>query len=243
MMSDSEDEVSDMAVEIAVSECTSSSSEEECSDGGDEFEMEDESDSESESESDYEEEEEEVKQPRAKKQQPTKRVPATTNPPKALAGKKGQTAVKLKQHEKSLVRAGAQRTVVGRSNILTPAKSSLVPKPTTTSSDVKLKQQYRKPIVKDEMKSGLSQEDEERRKENIKALMSGRLDIHRNSLMPKVLSVQDAAAVLRKPFKSPHPNAPAQTAVRSVFCIHSRISLLDVIYCAIMCSEMHSFVK
>lgn len=217
-MSDSEDEVSDLAVEIAVSECTSSSSEEESSDGEDEFEMEEESDSESEIESDYEEEEEEVKQPRAKKQQPTKRAPTTSSTSKALAGKKGQAAVKLKQHEKSLVRGGAQRVDVGRSNILTPGKSSLVPKPTTTTSEVKLKQQYRKPIFKDEMKSGLSQEDEERRKENIKALMSGRLDIHRNSLMPKVLSVQDAAAVLRKPFKSPHPNAPAQTAVRFVFC-------------------------
>jgi len=231
MMPDSEDEVSDLAVEIVVSECTTSS-EEECSDGGDEFEMEEESDSESELESDYEEEEEEVKQPRAKKQQPTRRAPTTSNASKAVAGKKRPTAVKSNHQKNSLAQGGA---VEGRSSILTLAKSSL-PNATTTSNNINVKlpkQQYRKPILKEEMRIVLSQEDEERRKENIKALMSGRLDIHRNSLMPKLLSVQDAAAVLRKPFKSPHPNAPAQTAVRIIFIFSFSCDCCTMLCCFI----------
>jgi DNA repair and recombination RAD54-like protein len=55
------------------------------------------------------------------------------------------------------------------------------------------------------------QEQAERREKNIKAMLDGSLEIHRKPLLPKLLSVQDAAAVLRKPFKSPHPNAPARS--------------------------------
>jgi DNA repair and recombination RAD54-like protein len=55
------------------------------------------------------------------------------------------------------------------------------------------------------------QEQADRREKNIKAMLDGSLDIHRKPLLPKLLTVQDAAAVLRKPFKSPHPNAPARS--------------------------------
>ncbi|KAG7670478.1 hypothetical protein Ndes2526B_g00232 [Nannochloris sp. 'desiccata'] len=55
------------------------------------------------------------------------------------------------------------------------------------------------------------QQQADRREKNIKAMLDGSLDIHRKPLLPKLLTVQDAAAVLRKPFKSPHPNAPARS--------------------------------
>lgn len=55
------------------------------------------------------------------------------------------------------------------------------------------------------------QEQTDRREKNIKAMLEGSLEIHRKPLLPKLLTVQDAAAVLRKPFKSPHPNAPARS--------------------------------
>lgn len=54
-----------------------------------------------------------------------------------------------------------------------------------------------------------------RREENIRAMLDGSLDVSRKPLLPKLLSVQDAAVVLRKPFKSPHPNAPARSEVHS----------------------------
>jgi DNA repair and recombination RAD54-like protein len=56
-----------------------------------------------------------------------------------------------------------------------------------------------------------AQQQAERREKNIKAMLDGSLDIHRKPLLPKLLTVQDATAVLRKPFKSPHPNAPARS--------------------------------
>ena len=60
----------------------------------------------------------------------------------------------------------------------------------------------------------LSQQDEKRRRGNIKALLDGSLEIHRNPLIPKLLSVRDEAAViLRRPFKSPLPNAPNRSEV------------------------------
>jgi DNA repair and recombination RAD54-like protein len=52
---------------------------------------------------------------------------------------------------------------------------------------------------------------QERRQQNIHALVSGAgLALKRTSLMPRLgLTVQQAAVVLRRPFKSPHPTAPA----------------------------------
>lgn len=52
---------------------------------------------------------------------------------------------------------------------------------------------------------------QERRQQNIHALVSGDgLALKRTSLMPRLgLTVQQAAVVLRRPFKSPHPTAPA----------------------------------
>lgn len=52
---------------------------------------------------------------------------------------------------------------------------------------------------------------DERRQQNIHALVSGAgLALKRTSLMPRLgLTVQQAAVVLRRPFKSPHPTAPA----------------------------------
>ena len=59
------------------------------------------------------------------------------------------------------------------------------------------------------------QQQAHRREENIRAMLDGSLEIHRKPLLPKLLSVVDATVVLRKPFKSPHPNAPARSEVRT----------------------------
>jgi DNA repair and recombination RAD54-like protein len=51
---------------------------------------------------------------------------------------------------------------------------------------------------------------EKRRQENIRAMLTGDgLELSRQALLPKLLTVQQAAVVLRRPFKSPHPDAPA----------------------------------
>ncbi|EFN53964.1 hypothetical protein CHLNCDRAFT_136249 [Chlorella variabilis] len=51
---------------------------------------------------------------------------------------------------------------------------------------------------------------EERRQQNIRAMVSGTgLALRRQALLPRMLTVQQVAVVLRRPFKSPHPNAPA----------------------------------
>lgn len=56
---------------------------------------------------------------------------------------------------------------------------------------------------------------EERRQENIRAMVSGAgLEVRRAALLPRLLTVQQVAVVLRRPFKSPHPDAPAMSAVR-----------------------------
>lgn len=55
----------------------------------------------------------------------------------------------------------------------------------------------------------LSVEDQERRKANIAAMLSGDLEVKRHALMPTLLSVDQDTAVLRRPFRSPYPNAPA----------------------------------
>ncbi len=55
---------------------------------------------------------------------------------------------------------------------------------------------------------GLSKEDMERRQANIAAMMSGtNLNTERNSLMPSLLTVDKDTTTLKKPFKSPFPNA------------------------------------
>ena len=54
---------------------------------------------------------------------------------------------------------------------------------------------------------GLSMEDEERRQANIAAMLAGDLTVSRNSLMPSLLTVDKDTTTLKKPFKSPFPNA------------------------------------
>ena len=54
---------------------------------------------------------------------------------------------------------------------------------------------------------GLSKEDEERRQANIAAMLAGDLTTSRNSLMPSLLTVDKDTTTLKKPFKSPFPNA------------------------------------
>ena len=55
---------------------------------------------------------------------------------------------------------------------------------------------------------GLSKEDLERRRANIAAMMSGtNLNTERNSLMPSLLTVDKDTTTLKKPFRSPFPNA------------------------------------
>ncbi|KAF8405045.1 hypothetical protein HHK36_009942 [Tetracentron sinense] len=48
--------------------------------------------------------------------------------------------------------------------------------------------------------------DEDRKSQNVAALVKGNLVVRRQPLLPRVLSVADGAAVARKPFKPPCPN-------------------------------------
>lgn len=64
--------------------------------------------------------------------------------------------------------------------------------------------------------SPTQQQLEERRQRNIRALVSGNgLALHRQALLPRLLTVQQAAVVLRRPFKCPAPGAPAVSQVGS----------------------------
>ncbi|KAG5548137.1 hypothetical protein RHGRI_013736 [Rhododendron griersonianum] len=57
--------------------------------------------------------------------------------------------------------------------------------------------------LKDDRKSALN---DDRKSQNVAALVTGHLLVKRQSLLPRVLSVTDGAAVVRKPFKPPCPN-------------------------------------
>lgn len=84
---------------------------------------------------------------------------------------------------------------------------------------IEQQQQQQRKIVRREMDSAndpkkdlLSEEDQERRRENIRAMLSGNLSgVRRHPLLPDVLTVQGDTAVLKRPFKSPYPNAPAMS--------------------------------
>ncbi|KAJ8558441.1 hypothetical protein K7X08_005207 [Anisodus acutangulus] len=54
-------------------------------------------------------------------------------------------------------------------------------------------------------------DDEDRKSQNVDALVRGKLIVKRQSLLPQVYSVTDAAANLRKPFKSPSSNGYSST--------------------------------
>ncbi|KAI8554472.1 hypothetical protein RHMOL_Rhmol05G0101900 [Rhododendron molle] len=57
--------------------------------------------------------------------------------------------------------------------------------------------------LKDDRKPALN---DDRKSQNVAALVTGHLLVKRQSLLPRVLSVTDGAAVVRKPFKPPCPN-------------------------------------
>lgn len=64
----------------------------------------------------------------------------------------------------------------------------------------------------DPKKDVLSEEDRERRQENIRAMLDGNLSgVRRHPLLPDVLTVEGDTAVLKRPFRSPYPNAPAMS--------------------------------
>ena len=92
----------------------------------------------------------------------------------------------------------------------TRTKSSAV-RGDSNSSDGDQQQIIAHPPEQDEDRQPTQEERAKLRDENIRAMLDGSLDIHRKPLLPKLLSVTDAAAVLLKPFKSPHPNAPARS--------------------------------
>jgi DNA repair and recombination RAD54-like protein len=48
-----------------------------------------------------------------------------------------------------------------------------------------------------------------RKAANVKAMLSGKLTVERAPLLPKLLSLTDAQAALRKPFKPPVPGSTA----------------------------------
>ncbi|XP_059308132.1 protein CHROMATIN REMODELING 25 [Lycium ferocissimum] len=54
-------------------------------------------------------------------------------------------------------------------------------------------------------------DDEDRKSQNVDALLRGNLIVKRQSLLPRVYSVTDAAANLRKPFKPPSSNGYSST--------------------------------
>ncbi|XP_055834255.1 protein CHROMATIN REMODELING 25 isoform X2 [Solanum dulcamara] len=58
---------------------------------------------------------------------------------------------------------------------------------------------------------GTSSPDEDRKSQNVDALVRGNLIVKRQSLLPRVYSVTDAAANLRKPFKPPSSNGYSST--------------------------------
>lgn len=57
-----------------------------------------------------------------------------------------------------------------------------------------------------------AEEEARRREANIRALVDGSLDVSRKPLLSKILTVKDAEAVLKRAFRSPHPNAPARSS-------------------------------
>lgn len=64
--------------------------------------------------------------------------------------------------------------------------------------------------------SPTQQQLEEQRQQNIRALVSGTgLALRRQALLPRLLTVQQAAVVLRRPFKCPAPGAPAVSQVET----------------------------
>lgn len=62
-----------------------------------------------------------------------------------------------------------------------------------------------------ESHAGTSSPDEDRKSQNVDALLRGNLIVKRQSLLPRVYSVTDAAANLRKPFKPPSSNGYSST--------------------------------
>ncbi|PHT50279.1 Protein CHROMATIN REMODELING 25 [Capsicum baccatum] len=62
-----------------------------------------------------------------------------------------------------------------------------------------------------ETQADTSSPDEDRKSQNVDALVRGNLIVKRQSLLPRVYSVTDAAANLRKPFKPPSSNGYSTT--------------------------------
>lgn len=64
--------------------------------------------------------------------------------------------------------------------------------------------------------------DDNRKAKNIAALLSGDLIVRRQSLLPKVLPISNAAAVVRGPFKSPCPGANSEKTTELLRRLHAR---------------------
>lgn len=56
------------------------------------------------------------------------------------------------------------------------------------------------------LRRGVAAPDEDRKSQNVDALVRGNLVVRRQPLIPRILSVSDAAAIARKPFKPPCQN-------------------------------------
>ena len=88
------------------------------------------------------------------------------------------------------------------------------------------------------------QQLEDRRQQNIQALVSGAgLALQRQALLPRLLTVQQAAVVLRRAFKSPHPDAPAVSEVRQRALF---VWFCAAVYCepcmCVCCAGLHASV-
>ncbi|KAM0895634.1 hypothetical protein ACQ4PT_023723 [Festuca glaucescens] len=59
---------------------------------------------------------------------------------------------------------------------------------------------------------GVEEPDEERKSQNVDALVRGNLIVRRQPLIPRILSVSDAAAIARKPFKPPCENGYGESS-------------------------------
>ncbi|CAM0943959.1 unnamed protein product [Alopecurus aequalis] len=59
---------------------------------------------------------------------------------------------------------------------------------------------------------GVVEPDEDRKSQNVDALVRGNLVVRRQPLIPRILSVSDAAAIARKPFKPPCDNGYSESS-------------------------------
>ena len=205
-MSDSED------IQISISD-TDSEVEQQSTSSISEFDTEEDDMSISSSDSDFDEELEEPVTKRAKKGG-TKKKDVQVEQRQPAADKKTAKAVcKTTPKDTSLVKNNMMHTsdliLKPRDGVSPPAvrKKPVLDTVLQPSEGPKVFKPF--PTVQDPKNAFLSVEDQERRQANIEAMLSGDLTVKRHPLLPSILSVSQDTEILKRPFRSPFPNAPA----------------------------------